>query len=274
MKPRSNRAIAWTAAAALSIAYAGSPKPETVKAWDDYILTAGQTNDNHTASFLQMQDTAPIAERIKKGQIVVMPAPGHVPRKVPSGLIHDWMGASFLPDANLQDVIVVLRDYGKYKEFFAPRVLESKVASSNGMEDHFSILLMNKSVISKTALDCEYQTRFVQVDEHRMYSITEAKQIQEIAEYGTPKQHTLPPAAVTGLIWKLYNVNRFEERDGGVYMETQAIALSRDIPSGLRFVVEPIVRRVSRDALDAALRQTATAVAARKAAVAAVVKTP
>ncbi len=46
------------------------------------------------------------------------------------------------------------------------------------------------------------------------------------------------------------------------------MALSRDIPSALRLVVEPIVRRVSREALETALRQTAKA--ARVSRVAAV----
>jgi len=261
----------FVALAGTSLSYAaaaGSPKPETVKAWDEYVLAAAQNTGNHStgAQFLQIHETAPVADKVRHGQIVVLPAPGHIPKKVPSGLIHDWMGATFIPGTTIKDVLGVLRDYPKYKEVFAPRILESKTVSATDTEDRFSILLMNKSVISKTALDCEYETRFIRVDDQRMYSITVAKQINEIADYGTPKQRTLPPNEVTGLIWKLYTVTRFEERNGGLYMETQAMALSRDIPTGLRFIVEPIVRRVSRDALEAALKQTTTAVAARKAA--------
>jgi hypothetical protein len=63
----------------------------------------------------------------------------------------------------------------------------------------------------------------------------------------------------------LYSVSRFEERDGGVYVEVEAMALSRDIPAALRVFAEPIVRRVSRDSLLTALRQTEKAV--RSAAV-------
>jgi hypothetical protein len=44
------------------------------------------------------------------------------------------------------------------------------------------------------------------------------------------------------------------------------MALSRDIPSALRLVVEPIVRRVSREALETGLRQTANAARASGAA--------
>jgi len=50
-----------------------------------------------------------------------------------------------------------------------------------------------------------------------------------------PKARQLGPEGEgTGLIWR-----RFEERDGGVYVEVEAIALSRDVPASLRWLVEP-----------------------------------
>jgi len=69
----------------------------------------------------------------------------------------------------------------------------------------------------------------------------------------------LPEGEGTGLVWRLYSVSRFEERQDGLYIETEAMALSRDIPSAVRLVVDPVVRRVSREALETALRQTANA---------------
>ncbi len=92
---------------------------------------------------------------------------------------------------------------------------------------------MNRSVLSKTALDCDYETTFVRVDGRRMYSITQAKRIQEIVDYGTAKQHTrFPRAKALGIIWRLYSVSRFEEREDGLQrIETEAMALSRDIPA-------------------------------------------
>jgi hypothetical protein len=54
-------------------------------------------------------------------------------------------------------------------------------------------------------------------------------------------------------------LSRFEERDGGFYVDDEVIALSRDLPAANRWLAEPIVRRVSRDSLVAALRQTGEA---------------
>jgi hypothetical protein len=128
------------------------------------------------------------------------------------------------------------------------------------LEDHFSMIMMNKTVVGKTALDGDYKTTYVAVDEHRWYSISESTRIQEIAEYGTPAQHILPEDHGTGLIWRLHTVTRFEEKDGGVYIELEAVVLSRDIPSAFRWMVEPIVRRVSRSSLTTSLHETESAV--------------
>ncbi len=106
---------------------------------------------------------------------------------------------------------------------------------------------------------------FVRVDGRRMYCIIRSKSIQEIADYGTAKQHTFPEGEGTGLIWRLYGVSRFEREDG-LHIETEAMALSRDIPSALWLVVEPVVCRVSREALETALRQTVNAARASGAA--------
>jgi hypothetical protein len=246
----------------LSVAQAASLKPEAAKAWDDYIEGASrgiQERANAPASFLQIDAAPAVAAKVQRGQIVVSPAAPHIPKKVPSGLIHDWIGTAFLPNTKIKDVVAIVRDYPKYTEVYAPHVLKSSLISAGETVDQFSVVLINKSVLSKTALDCDYETTFVRVDDRRMYSITQAKRIQEIADYGTPKEHTLPEGEGTGLIWRLYSVSRFEERGEGLYVETEAMALSRDIPSALRLLVEPIVRRVSREALETALRQTANA---------------
>ena len=70
----------------------------------------------------------------------------------------------------------------------------------------------------------------------------------------------VPPLQGIGYTWRLYSVARFEERDGGVYVEPEAVALSRDIPVALRWMVDPIVRRVSRNTLLISLQQTKEAV--------------
>jgi hypothetical protein len=123
--------------------------------------------------------------------------------------------------------------------------------------------LINKSFFVKTALDTDYESCYIQVDNRRTYNISRMTRIQEIEEYGTPAQHVLRGGKGTGIVWRLFSITRFVERDGGVYIEIEAIRLSRDIPASLGWLVEPIVRRESRGSLSTFIGQTVTAVRLR-----------
>jgi hypothetical protein len=251
---------------------AANLKPVTAQAWDEYLQTASermQQRVNSDSPFLWIDDAPDRAAKVRNGEIVVSPAGPHIPRKVPAGLIHDWIGAKLIPNASLHDALSVVRNYERYKEFYHPNVIDSKGLSSTDSEDRFSMVLMNKALFEKTALDSDYQASYVRLDDRRMYSVSKTTRIREIAGYGTPGQHTLPEDEGTGLIWRLYSVIRFEERSEGLYMEVEAMVLSRDIPAAVRVFVEPIVRRVSRDALVTALRQTERALQSAAAASAA-----
>ena len=98
------------------------------------------------------------------------------------------------------------------------------------------------------------------MDDQHWYGISNTTHIREIDKFGTPEERTFPEDRGTGLIWRLSSITRLEERDGGVYAELEAIALSRDIPAAFRLFVMPIVRRVSRDSLATSLHQTKVAI--------------
>jgi hypothetical protein len=182
--------------------------------------------------------------------------------KVPSGLIHDWFGAAFVRGITLNQVLSVLRDYDHYKDFYHPTVVGSKTLSTDGLEDRFSMVLVNNSLVIETALASDYKCRYFRVSDRRWYSVSESTRIQEIENRGTSSEHMLLDGEGKGLLWRLFSITRFEERDGGVYIELEAIALSRDIPVSLRWMVAPIVRRVSRSSLITSLQQTEGAVSA------------
>jgi hypothetical protein len=59
-----------------------------------------------------------------------------------------------------------------------------------------------------------------------------------------------------GFLWRLYSYWRFEERDNGVYVECQAISLTRNIPTGLGWLIEPIIRNLPRESLANTLTAT------------------
>jgi len=240
-----------------------SLKPETVNAWDEYVRNARVRMEQRLSgdsTFLWIDESPDRAARVLRRQTVVAPMGPQVPAKVPDGLVHHWIGAAFIPGAEINDILCVMRDYGRYREFYSPSVVESQALATSKTVDQFSMVLVNRSLFSKTALQGNYQSSYVRIDDRRLYSVSNTTSMREIADYGSPGQHLLPDNEGMGLIWRGYSFMRFEERNGGVYIETEVLALSRDIPPGLRWLVEPIVRRTSRDALTTALRQTRDAV--------------
>jgi hypothetical protein len=245
-----------------------SLKPETIDAWDQYVKdvnlrVTGELQSDTT--FLNLDAVPERREKVRNGQILAAPATPNIPLGVQSGLIHDWSGDAFIPNARLNEVLSVSRDYAHYHDFYKPGVLESATLELSGNEDRFSMVLANKSVFSRVSLETEYRAQWFRKDDCRAYAIVQTTRVQEIAGDGD-RQRKLPENEGTGLIWRLYTITRLDERDGGVYVEMEAIALSRDIPGALRWFVEPIVRRVSRSSLMASLHQTRDAVLQRLAA--------
>ncbi|MBV8069328.1 MAG: hypothetical protein JO270_05445 [Acidobacteriaceae bacterium] len=246
-------------------AQAADLKRETLTAWQLYVRAATvemQARVKPDRHFLTLDEDQEAMSDVRHGQIVVLHNGSKGVKKVPSGLIHDWSGAAFIASATLNDVFSVARDYDHYKDFYRPNVVDSKAISSGQAETRFSMTLMNKGLVS-AAMDGEYRCSFFRVDEHRWYSISETTRMREVESYGTPDQRELSDGQGKGLIWRLFSIARFEERDGGVYVELEAIALTRDIPVSVRWLIEPIVSRVSRSSLTTSLRQTENAVQAR-----------
>jgi hypothetical protein len=250
--------------------FAGSAtlKPETKAAWDAYLQAANaamQARLQQGAHFLWLDDEPDRAEEIRTKGPHIAPVGPHIPKKVPSGLIHDWLGVGFVPNAKIEDILRIVRDYDRYKEIYQPGVIGSISHGTDGGKDLFSLRLANRSVVAKTALDTDCEASYFRVDDHRWYGVSNTTHIQEVDRFGTPEQRTLPEDQGTGLIWRLSSITRLEERDGGVYAELEAIALSRDIPAAFRLIVTPIVRRVSRDSLATSLHQTKVAIDDRMA---------
>ena len=255
-----------TALLFLSVANAAVLKQETLDAWDTYVrqVDAGAAKAASGSSFLWTDQSQERRQQIRAGEIVAAPAVTHSPRHIPSGLIHHWIGAEFIPGVKLDDVFSVVRDYDAYPRYYRPNVIDSRSALRNGVEDQFSLVLANRSFLVKAALESDYRTLYSRVDERRCYAISSAVRMREVEDYGEPGEHQLPDGQGSGYIWRLHSITRFEERDGGVYVELEAIALSRDMPASLGWLVEPIVRRISRNSLLLSLRQTRDAVTGQR----------
>ena len=81
---------------------------ETEQAWEcAYIQTANlQMVDRTHDPFLWVDEVPDRSHSVRDGKILVSPIGQQNPKPVPNGLIHDWIGAAFLPDAKLEDSFV------------------------------------------------------------------------------------------------------------------------------------------------------------------------
>ena len=237
----------------------------TARAWEEYVHSAAQRMEQSLSggkSFLWADEVPDRLTRVRAGEVVISQVGPQNPIRVPSGMIHDWVGAVFIAQATLKDVLKVVGDYARYKSFYAPTVIDSKVIASDQVRDRFSMVLVNKALFVRTALDIDYESRYVQIDERRGYSVSHTTRLQEIEDYGIPSQRALGEGEGYGIVWRLASIGRYVQRDGGVYFELEAMGLSRDVSASLRWLAEPIVRRVSRASISTSLRQTESAVRA------------
>jgi hypothetical protein len=240
-------------------------RPDTVKAWDDYVRAADSRMQARLAAgrhFLWSDEAPDRIARLRRGEIVYAPVAGRGTHRVPNGLIHDWIGAVFVPGATLDDLFAVVHDYERYKDIYKPVVTESKPLACTDADQKFSMVWHTRVLWIDAAMQGEYEAHDTLVDERRGYNINHATGIREIESYGSRGQHMLPPGQGEGFMWGLHSIARYEQRDGGVYFELEALALTRDIPASLAWMVNPVINRLSIRSLSTTLRQTRDAVAA------------
>ena len=238
-------------------------QPETLAAWNHYIEQAKMRMNlrlDAGSHFLWLDEESDRARRVRRGEILVAPVNGSGRTEVPNGLIHDWIVAAFFPDTTIEKVFVTTGEYACYKDFYKPTVVESKLLSTDGSESSFSLRWLKKALFVTTVMDGDYKAYYLRRSEKSRYGFVWSTRIQDVVNDGQSSELKLPPGTGSGFIWRLFSISRFEERDGGVYVELEAIALSRGVPPGLGWLVNPVVSRLSQSSLVTFFSQTREAV--------------
>jgi hypothetical protein len=240
-------------------------QPVTLAAWNAYLKDAGFHMQDRVAGgrpFLWMDESLERAARVRRGEVVIAPGVGNGTESVLHGLVHDWIGVIFIPGASINDLWAIVHDYDNYQHTYRPVVASSRTLACTDASQEFQMVWQRKVLFVSAAMQGHYQALDVMLDAHRGYSIVESVEIREIEGYGHPGEHLLPAGTGNGFIWRIRSVARYEERDGGVYLELEAAALTRDIPASLAWMVKPVVNHLSVNSLTTTLRQTRDAVTA------------
>ena len=208
---------------------------QTLQAFDAYIRNAETEMEQAShgdAPFLWSQQLPERTQDVRQGKVVAQFWSGRGPVKVPSGLIHDWIAAAFLPDSTIQQIFAVIQDYDNHKNIYKPEVIDSKLIRRQGDEFQIYLRLLKKKIIT-VVLETEHEVHYGRVDHTRWVCRSYTTRISEVENAGSPAEHILQPDTGYGFLWRLYSYWRFEERDAGTVIECRAISLTRDVPFGL-----------------------------------------
>lgn len=181
----------------------------------------------------------------------------------PGGMIHHWVGVVFVPGARLDEVLDILEDYNRHAEYYAPEVVEAKIERHEG--DHFRVFLrFRRHKVITVVLDTEHEVDYFRDAPGRAHSRSSAARIAEVQDAGKSDEREKPPGDDGGFLWRMETWWRMEEGDGGVYVQSEAASLTRDIPAGLGWMVKPFVTEIPKESLTFTLQATRKAVEARR----------
>ena len=180
----------------------------------------------------------------------------------PGGMIHHWVATGFVPGVTLPQVLTLSQDYDNYQNIYRPEVQRSKLVARDG--DTFKVhLRYYKKTLVTVVLNTDNDVRYFVLGERRAHTRSHSTRIAQVDHAGTPAEHERPVGNDSGYLWRLYIYWRFEERDGGVYLQSETVALTRNIPFAFRWLVGPLVSRIPRETLRATITATRNALLAR-----------
>jgi hypothetical protein len=179
-------------------------------------------------------------------------------------MIHHWVGLIFIPGAKLDEVLRILEDYDRHSAYYAPDVERSKLESRDG--DHFRVFLrFRRHKVITVVLNTEHDVQYYRDSSERAHSRSSAVRIAEVENPGKSEEREKMPGDDGGFLWRMETWWRMEERDGGVYVQSEVASLTRNIPTGLGWLIGPFVTSIPRESLTFTLEATRKAVVAQRA---------
>jgi hypothetical protein len=152
-------------------------------------------------------------------------------------------------------VLRLLQDYDNHRNLYRADILDSRTLERNGNDFKVRLRLFKRKVVT-VVLDTDYDVHYRPLGGKDWSSRSYSTRIVEIANAGSTRERARTAREDHGYLWRLNTYWIFRERDGGVYLECEAISLSRGVPASLAWLIEPIIRSLPKDALEQTLRTT------------------
>ena len=246
-----------------AVAPAVELKQKTSDAYASYVTAAEQQIDTELKSNDFFWGNVPAQEgKLRSGDVLIQKASlaSDKTAKIPDGLAHYWSGFVFLPKVNLDRLLTFLEDYDHRQDYYKPEVARSKLLRRDG--DHFvAYLRFVKKKLITVVLDTEHDVRYFRVDQKRAHSRSHTTRINEVESPNEANERQKPEGQGGGYLWRMDTYWRFLEKDNGVYVRCDALSLTRDVPTGLGWMIRPFITSIPKDSLLHTLNSTRTALA-------------
>jgi hypothetical protein len=253
------------------IALQSAPKPprgnrKITEAFEKYVRTSDERNnfELQRGTDLLWIDSLPEAARekayadLKRGEVELQQrTTRETGREIscPGCMIHHWEGLVFIPGARLEDVVRVLEDYNHHAEYYAPDVARSRVDARDG--DHYRVFLrLRRQKVITVVLNTEHEITYYRDTAFRAHSRSSATHVAEVENPGKANEREKPREEDNGFLWGMETWWRMEEKDNGVYVQSEVVSLSRDIPAGLGWMIGPFVTAVPKESLTFTMEAT------------------
>lgn len=248
------------------LAGAAELKQKTTVAFDRYVAATEARFANELRpggpflyiDALKNDDRQKAYEQLKQGEILVekleTKAPG-ASADVPDGMVHHWVGLIFIPGATLAQTLPVVKDYDRRAELYKPDIIASHTTWHKG-DDYKMFLRLHQKKFTTVVFNTDYDVHWGSVSATKVFSNSISARIAEVKDPDKPDGPELPVGTGHGYLWRLNTYWRFEEKDGGVYLQCEALSLTRDMPYGMGWLLRPLVTSIPKASLNRALGQT------------------
>jgi hypothetical protein len=255
-----------------SMADAAKLKPQAVEGWDRYVALTEARVDREQRDLphflwidLMPEEQRKAAEaQLKSGQVVIdklRTEDQGIPIKTPGALIHHWIGIVFIPKATMRQALALVQDYNNHYKVYKPEVERSQLISRNGNDFKIYLRYRKKKIIT-VVLNTYHDVHYFVVDAAHAHCRSYTTKVAEVEDPGTPREHERPEDDQGGFMWRMNTYWRFEERNGGVYVQCEAITLTRSVPVALRWLIDPYITSIPHESLTETMNHTRDALAA------------
>lgn len=241
----------------------GEPTPAAVSVFTSYSKAlesrlALQHRSPNTFLAPTASDPETAEARLRQGKLIIERLTPSTGANFSGALLHHWRGTAFAPGAKAADFERLMRDFNSYPQHFSPQVLQAKVFTQSGDHIQAWMRVRQRHVIT-VVMDTTYDVTFGQLDVQHGYSISESTRIGEIDAAGTSAERTLSASEDHGFLWRLNTYWSYAEGDDGLYLQIEAVSLTRSIPRGAGWAIQPYVESIPRESLEFTLRSACNA---------------